>query len=283
MKTVAEDKAIKVGIQGYEGSFHHIAAESFYNRPLELAPMNTFNALISALRKNKTDEAVMAIENSIAGSILTNYNLLSKSSLFIKGEIYLQIAQNLLTLPGVKIEELTEVHSHPMAILQCEKFFSQHPDIKLIESEDTALSALMVQQKQQRNIGAIASTKAAEIYKLQVLEKNIETVKNNFTRFLILSNEAHIESADNNKASLNFKLANIPGALSRALQIVFENNVNISKIQSSPVVATEWQYYFHLDIEFDSTVQFNNTVQALQDVTEELKVLGVYKRGKTIC
>lgn len=281
--SLEENKKLKIAIQGYPGSFHHLAVEKYYHKSVSLVPKDSFNDLFAAMKTDKSiDQAVMAIENSIAGSILPNYQLLRKSLLFVVGEIYLQIRQNLLVLPNTEIGDLEEVYSHPMAILQCEDFFSAYPEIKLIEAEDTALSAKKVKEIGDKTQGAIASLFAAELYGLQVLEESIETVKNNFTRFLILSEEKPETIAGVDKASIHFQLQNTPGALLKALQVIEEHDINISKIQSIPEVDREWRYYFHLDLEFNDLNKFNRTIDALEKVTHELRVFGIYKKGKTV-
>ena len=273
---------MKIAIQGYEGSFHHLAAINYYGQPVDVLPMSTFKKVVKAIEKETATEGMMAIENSIAGSILPNYNLLQSSSLSVTGEIYLSIGQHLMALPGQTLEDIKEVHSHPMAILQCDKFFSKHPEIKLIESEDTALSARTIRENNLKGVGAIAGKMAAEIYELPILKENIETVKNNFTRFLILSRHPDNPSVEANKASLYFKVPHQPGALVNALAKVSETGANLSKIQSFPIVEKEWEYYFHLDIEFENLQQYHGLIDGLSASTEELKVLGVYKKGKTL-
>lgn len=277
-----EEEKKKVAIQGYPGSFHHMAVENYYSDPVEAVPMDTFNDLFYAMDNNHSiEEAVVAIENSIAGSILPNYQLLRKSSLFIVGEIYMQIKQNLLGIPGTTIDGLEEVYSHPMAILQCEDFFISYPSIKLIESEDTALSAKKVKEGGDNKKGAIASMLAADIYGLDTLKESIETVKNNFTRFLVLSRK-NIQDAGSDKASINFRVNNNPGALVKALQVIEKHKINISKIQSIPEIAREWKYFFHLDLEFQDLPAFHDTINELQKVTNDLRIFGTYKKGESI-
>jgi prephenate dehydratase len=275
---------IRVSIQGYEGSFHQVAAQQFFGKDVEVITCATFREAIRiAASKKESDGGVMAIENSIAGSILPNYNLLQKSNLRIVGEIYLQIRQNLLTNPGVKLEDIREVHSHPMALLQCIDFLEKHPHWKLVETEDTALSARLLQQHRSRHVAAIASKLAAELFELQVLAPNIQTMKNNYTRFLILQREDKAETVDGaDKASLNFRTGHARGSLARVLSRIADGGINLSKLQSFPVPGTDWEYSFHADLEFDSLEQFDQVIGAIRPVTTELKIYGIYKKGKTV-
>ncbi len=275
--------SIKVSIQGYEGSFHQMAARHFFGKEVEVIPCDTFRDVVKiAANKKLSDGGVMAIENSIAGSILPNYNLLQKSNLKIGGEIYLQIRQNLLVNPGVKLEDIREVHSHSMAIQQCFGFLDKY-NWKLVETEDTALSAKLVHQHNSKHIAAIASRLAAEIFNLDIIAPNIHTLKNNYTRFLIIYREdldAKVEGAD--KASVNFHTDHSRGSLARVLTKIAEGGINLSKLQSFPIPGSDWKYSFHADMEFDSIDQFENIIHEIKEITDSLKVYGVYKKGKTI-
>jgi prephenate dehydratase len=232
-----------------------------------------------ASNKKESNGGVMAIENSIAGSILSNYNLLQKSNLKIIGEIYLQIRQNLLVNPGVKLEDIREVHSHTMALQQCYDFLDKHK-WKLVETDDTALSAKHVHHHKSKHIGAIASKLAAELYELDVIAPNIHTLKNNYTRFLILQpNDAVVNIADADKASINFHTDHSRGSLARVLTIIAEGGINLSKLQSFPIPGTDFKYSFHADMEFDSTDRFNKVVEAIKPLTASLDIFGVYKKG----
>jgi len=282
--TKAKDNLISVSIQGYEGSFHQVAAEQFFGRDVAVICCATFRDVIKiASSKKESDGGVMAIENSIAGSILPNYNLLQKSTLRITGEIYLQINQHLLVNPGVKLEDIREVHSHPMAIQQCLEYLGKY-DWKLIETEDTALSAKHVHQHRSKHIAAIASRRAAELFDLQVIGPNIHTMKKNYTRFLVLQREdgALPVAADADKASVNFQTDHSRGSLARVLTKIADGGINLSKLQSMPIPGSDWKYSFHADMEFDNTEQLNSVIGAIRPITEELKVLGVYKKGKTV-
>jgi prephenate dehydratase len=271
----------KVSIQGFEGSFHQVAARQFYGKGTEVICCATFKEVIKiAADKKQSDGGIMAIENSIAGSILPNYNLLLKSNLKIIGEVYLQIKQNLLVNPGVSLEDIKEVHSHPMAIQQCFGFLDKY-NWKLVETEDTALSAKHIQQHKSKHIAAIASKLAAELYQLDMIAPNIHTLKNNYTRFLVLQRQDAVkEIAGADKASINFFTDHSKGILAKVLTIIADAGINLSKLQSMPIPGSDFKYSFHADLEFDAAAQFNEVVKKVEKVTEGLMVLGVYKNGK---
>jgi prephenate dehydratase len=274
-----------VSIQGYEGSFHQVAAQQFFGQDVEVITCATFREVIRvAASKKESDGGVMAIENSIAGSILPNYNLLQKSNLRVVGEIYLQIRQHLLVNPGVKLEDIREVHSHHMALLQCIDYLEKHPNWKLVETEDTALSAKHLQQHRSKHTAAIASKLAAELFGLEILAPNIHTMKNNYTRFLILQREdkapATIDQAD--KASVNFHTDHSRGSLARVLTKIADGGINLSKLQSFPIPGSEWEYSFHADMEFETMEQFERVIESIKPITASLKVYGIYKKGKTV-
>jgi prephenate dehydratase len=270
----------KVSIQGYEGSFHQVAAQHFFGKNVEVIPCATFRDVLRvASNKKESNGGVMAIENSIAGSILANYNLLQKSSLKIVGEIYLQIKQHLLVNPGVRLLDIREVHSHPMAIQQCLEFLDKY-DWKLVETEDTALSAKLIHQHHNKHTAGIASKLAAELFHLEILAPNIHTLKNNYTRFLILQNEemaSHISEA--NKASVNFQTDHSRGSLAKVLTRIAEGGINLSKLQSFPIPGSDFKYSFHADMEFDNKQQFDKVIDSIKPITEALKIYGVYKKG----
>jgi prephenate dehydratase len=230
--------------------------------------------------KKESDGGVMAIENSIAGSILPNYNLLQKSGLRIVGEVYLQIKQNLLVNPGVRLEDIREVHSHTMALQQCYDFLDKHK-WKLVETDDTALSAKQVYQHKSRHIAAIASKLAAELFHLEILAPNIHTLKNNYTRFLILQRQdTALPVDDANKASVNFHTDHSRGSLAKVLTKIAEGGINLSKLQSFPIPGSDFKYSFHADMEFDSVGQFEDMIEKIKPITKEVKIYGVYRRGE---
>ena len=276
--------AKKIAIQGYEGSFHQIAAQEFLGRDMEVIPCGTFREVVKlAADPKESDGGIMAIENSIAGSILPNYTLLQKSGLTIAGEIYLQIHQNLMVNPGVKVEDIREVHSHPMALLQCVDYLEKHPSWKLVETEDTALSAKHIHLHRNKHVAVIASKLAAELYNLTLLAPKIQSNKNNYTRFLYVLPEKKataVEGAD--KASVNFQTDHSKGSLARVLALIADGGINLSKLQSMPIPETEWKYSFHADMEFGAIEQFNAVIEKMKTGTEALRILGIYKKGKTI-
>ena len=276
-----KEQAVKVSIQGFEGSFHQEAANKFYGKAVHVICCSTFREVVKiAENKNEADAGIMAIENSIAGSILPNYNLLLKSKLRIIGEVYLHIRQNLLVNPGVKLEDIREIHSHPMAILQCDHFLDKH-NWKLVETDDTALSAKHVHQHHSKHIAAIASRLAAEIYQLEIIAPNIHTLKNNYTRFLVLQRAGEFQDTENaNKASINFYTDHSRGSLAKVLTNIADLGINLSKLQSMPIPGSDFKYSFHADLEFETKLQLTKALAGLKNKTEGLQLLGIYKNGK---
>ena len=275
--------ATKVSIQGYEGSFHQEAARQYFGKNVEVLPCATFRDVIkTAQTKKETDGGVMAIENSIAGSILPNYTLLQKSNLKIGGEIYLHIRQNLMVNPGVALEDIREVHSHYMALQQCLTYLDKY-NWKLVEKEDTALSAKYIHTYKSKHIAAIASRLAADLFGLNIIAPNIHTMKNNYTRFLILQREDEMDIVqDANKASVNFHTNHAKGSLAKVLTTIAEGDINLSKLQSFPIPGTDFKYSFHADMEFDNLDQFNTVIDKVKSLTEEIKIYGIYKGGKIL-
>jgi len=272
--------AYKVSIQGYEGSFHQVAAQHFFGKGVNVIPCDTFRDVIRiASIKKESDGGVMAIENSIAGSILPNYNLLQKSNLKIIAEVYLQINQNLMVNPGVNLQDIREVHSHPMAILQCLDYLEKH-GWKLVETEDTALSAKQIHQHHHKHAAAIASKLAAELYEMKIVAPNIHTLKNNYTRFLALTrNENATDIQDSDKASVNFHTDHSKGSLARVLTRIAEGGINLSKLQSMPIPGSDFKYSFHADMEFENRDQFEEVIEGIRPLTKELNIYGIYKKG----
>lgn len=270
-----------VSIQGYPGCFHQEAAEVFFGEGVEVICCNNFKEVVKKVaNKRESSGGVMAIENSIAGSILPNYNLLLKSNLRIIGEVYLQINQNLMVNKGVNLSDIKEVHSHPMALLQCDAFLEKN-NWKLVESDDTALSAKKIARSKSKTTAAIASKLAAKIYGLDIIAPSIHTLKNNYTRFLILRRaEVAEEIEDANKASVYFHTDNSKGSLAKVLNKIQEADVNLSKLQSFPIPGSDWKYSFHVDMEFDNKENFFNVMKKIDPLTEEMKVYGIYKSGK---
>lgn len=273
--------ALSVSIQGYEGSFHQVAAQQYFGKDVNVIPCATFREVVKiAANKKLGDAGVMAIENSIAGSILPNYTLLQNNSkLKIVGEVYLPIKQHLLVNPGVKLEDIHEVHSHHMAIQQCMEYLDKF-NWKLVETDDTALSAKHVHQRKSKHIAAVASKLAADLFNLEIAAPNIHTQKSNYTRFLILKRtEEAGEIADANKASINFETNHTKGSLAKVLSIIADEDINLSKLQSMPIAGTNFKYSFHADLEFTNVQQFHNAVEKMQALTEKIAVFGVYKNG----
>lgn len=270
----------RFAIQGYAGSFHQEATRIFFGKQAVVIPCDSFKEVVQiASNKKESNGGVMAIENSIAGSILPNYNLLHKSQLKIVGEVYLQIRQHLLVNPGVKLEDIKEVHSHTMALQQCYDFLDKHK-WKLVESDDTALSARNIHQHKSRHIAAIASKLAAELYGLQVLAPNIHTLKNNYTRFLMLQREEDAKQvACADKASVSFHTDHSKGSLAKVLTKISDGGINLSKLQSFPIPGSDFKYAFHADMEFEQATQFENVMKSIKSLTESIKIYGVYKRG----
>ncbi|TLX78428.1 prephenate dehydratase [Labilibacter sediminis] len=280
-------KIKQVAIQGGAGSNHEIAAKAFFNTDnLEMVPCQTFEELFATLKEDDSKYGIMAIENTLVGSILQNYTLLKDSGLVIIGEYKLRIKHQLLTLPGQSIEDIKEVHSHPMALAQCREFFKAYPRIKLIASDDTALSAKWIQDNQLTGVAAIAPELAAEKYQLEIMARDIETNKRNFTRFLIISDKGKTEVEDLlindkvNKSSLVFALPHSEGSLSKVLSILAFYNINLSKIQSLPIVGHEWEYLFFIDLVFEDYNRYLQSIEAIRPLTKGLKNLGEYHVGR---
>lgn len=284
-KPKLKNKLKRVAIQGGYGAFHEIAAQQYYGKDnIEIVPSNTFRDLFKSLKSRKADNGIMAIENSVAGSIIPNYALLRESKMKIMGEVYLRIIQNLVVLPGVKIEDIREVYSHPMAILQCQKFFEKYTHIRLIESVDTALSAKEISDKKLTTTGAISSAQAADKYGLKVLHASIEDNKANYTRFLILGdkNEPLASAEPVNKASLYFALAHEIGSLAKILSIFSYFNINLTKIQSLPIIGKEWEYEFYIDVEFSDYKMLQHSLEASRPFTSGFGILGEYHKGISV-
>jgi prephenate dehydratase len=271
----------RYAIQGYEGSFHQVAAQLFFGKNTEVIPCDTFKDVTRIASNSKeSNGGIMAIENSIAGSILANYNLLQKSSLRITGEIYLQIRQNLLVNPGVKLEDIREVHSHTMALQQCYGFLDKYK-WKHVETDDTALSAKHIHQHKSKHIAAIASKLAAELYALEVIAPNIHTLKNNYTRFLVLQpDDKAPDIAGADKASVYFHTDHSKGSLAKVLTRIADEGINLSKLQSFPIPGSDFLYGFHADMELESAAQLNKVLEKIKPLTADIKVYGVYKRGE---
>lgn len=272
---------LRVAIQGIAGAFHDIAARQFFGHDaVELVPAHTFEEIVSLVECNGADTGLMAIENTLAGSIMNNYRLLYHADLKATGEVYLRIRQNLMALPGQSIEDLTEVYSHPMAIAQCDVWFRQYPHIRLIEAEDTALSARMIREGQLAHAGAIASDLAASMYGLKILAESIETNKKNYTRFLVLERPAVSATRTGaDKVSICFAVAHEVGSLHRVLSVMAAYNLNLTKIQSTPITGKPWEYFFFVDFVCAGQMDWKQAIEAIRPLTADLKVLGIYPQG----
>ena len=271
----------RVAIQGIKGSFHEQAAYMFYERSgypkPEIVECSSFDSLYVSMNEGKADAAVMAIENTVSGGLLPNFELLRKNSQKIKGEVFLRIKQNLMTLPGQKIEDLHEVRSHYMAINQTRPYFADYPWIRLVEYGDTAKSAADIVKEGVLGVGAIASDLAAEIYGLEIIAESIETYKQNFTRFLILDDAITVDKAKINKASMCFTLPHKPGSLTHVLTILSFYDMNLTRIQSLPIPGQEWQYFFYVDIKFEDYTRYEQALSAVKPLMTDLNILGEYE------
>lgn len=271
---------LKVAIQGISASFHEIAALTYFsNESVETVECLTFHELCESLKNGESDYAVMAIENSIAGSILPNYFLLQSYHFSIVGELYLPIHMHLLALPGVKLEDIKTIESHPMAIRQCSEYVHALKGVEIRESDDTALSAKKVREQKLKDTAAIANEWAAKKYGLEILEKRIETHKKNFTRFLVLTKRTN-EKIESNKASLSFEVANEVGSLAEALMVFKTFNINMTKIQSIPIIGKPSEYSIHIDVEWKKRKEYDEALREVMRQVKNLNILGEYKKGK---
>lgn len=270
----------KVIIQGYPGSFHDIACKAYFKLHKNvIIPADSFNILGTALQTDSSiNYGVMAIENSIAGTILQNYRILRENKFSVIGEIYLRIEHCLMAIKGQRIVDLKEVYSHPMAINQCRHFLAKYPHIKMVDAEDTALSAKLVSEKKWKGVGAIASKSAAKIYNLEVLQQGIEDNKQNYTRFFIIQ-KAKSNQTEGTKASICIRLIHEKGSLLNVLQLINNNDINLSKLQSFPIMGKLTEYFFHMDLEFDEIEQYQECKKKLESTCLEVQELGIYKKA----
>ena len=277
---------MKVAIQGIKGSFHDIVARQFFGNEIQLVECMSFTEIPVLLNNDKVDSAVMAIENSIAGAILPNYSLLDEYNLTIEGEVYLNIHHHLMSLNGQKFEDIKEVWSHPMAILQCRKFFRAYPKIKLIEERDTAEVAKRIQENKIKGVAAIASKEAAKMFNLNVLADDIQTIKHNSTRFFILKKKSdgniilNTGVAEKNKSSIKFITRHETGSLAEVLDIFAKHEIGLTKIQSLPKIDEPWKYAFFIDLIFEDKKLYKNALHLINKKVTHLKILGEYKQNK---
>ena len=278
----------KIAIQGTLGSYHDIAAHKYFEgEEIELICCTTFEDVFKAIRKDSQVIGMLAIENTIAGSLLHNNELLRQSGTQIIGEHKLRISHCFVCLPEEDWSDITEVNSHPIALMQCREFLQQHPNIKVVEGEDTARSAEMIKEGDPKGHAAICSKVAAERYGMKILQESIETNKHNFTRFLIVADPWQVDELSRhhsvviNKASMVFTLPHTEGSLSQVLSILSFYNINLTKIQSLPIIGREWEYQFYVDVSFNDYLRYKQSITAITPLTKELKILGEYAEGKS--
>ncbi|MGH1365530.1 MAG: prephenate dehydratase [Calditrichia bacterium] len=271
---------MNVAIQGGRASFHDMAARKYFaGETLELLECASFRELCRAVVKDRVDFALMAIENTLVGSILPNYSLLREYPLSIQGEVYLPISHHLMALPGQRFTEIKSVRSHPMALLQCSEFLDRYPQIHIVEGSDTADSARDIRENSLSGVAAIASRLAAETYELDVLADHIENLQHNYTRFLILS-ASNIQNSHGNKAALNFRVDHSTGSLVKALGVMSAHEINLTQIQSIALPDHPHEYAFHVDVEWDTAADFEKAMQEMQKYTRRLTILGRYSKGE---
>lgn len=277
---------MKIAIQGIKGSFHHIVAEKFFGENIELAECMSFTEIPVLLKNDQVESAVMAIENSIAGAILPNYALIDEYELSIEGEVYVNIHHHLMALEGQDLSDIKEVWSHPMALLQCRKFFREHPGIKLVEEKDTAEVARRIQQNQIKGVAAVASKRAADLFGLNIISNDIQTIKHNSTRFFVLKKSKnapyHPSKVENikDKSSIKFVTQHNKGSLAEILDIFAKHDINLTKIQSLPIIDTPWSYAFFIDLVIDDFVLYKNALHLISKKVKHLKVLGEYHQNR---
>lgn len=274
----------KVAIQGVEGAYHEIAAREYFKQKgeesIQILPCNHFKDIIAAIKKDPGLIGIMAIENTIAGSLLQNHELIRESDLRVVGEKKIRISHCLAALPGETIDSITEINSHPIALMQCNDFLNTLPEVKVVEKEDTALSAKLIAEGKLKGHAAICSKYAAELYGLKILKENIETNKRNFTRFLLLADrwmaEELVDESAINKTSIVFTLPHTEGSLSKVLTILSFYDVNLTKIQSLPILGREWEYLFYVDLTFNQLLKYKQGLEAVRPLTKDFKILGEY-------
>ena len=278
----------KIAIQGTLGSYHDIAAHKYFEgEEIELICCANFEDVFAAVKKDSQTIGMLAIENTIAGSLLHNNELLRQSGTQIIGEYKLRISHSFVCLPEEDWDDITEVNSHPIALMQCREFLAQHPKMKVVEGEDTALSAEIIKRENLKGHAAICSKAAAERYGMKVLQEGIETNKHNFTRFLVVADPWQVDEIhrhphpETNKASMVFTLPHSEGSLSQVLSILSFYRINLTKIQSLPIIGREWEYQFYVDVVFDNVLRYKQSIAAITPLTKELKILGEYADGKS--
>ena len=271
----------KVAIQGIKGSFHQQVANNYFGDEIEIVECKTFKDVAKQLKKGLVDYGVMAIENSIAGALIPNYALIDENHFNVLGEYFLKISLNLMALPGQTIEEITEVHSHPIALLQCAKFLEKHKHIKVIESSDTAITAKKIFDQNIKGIAALAGPTAAQVFELDIIAPEVQSVESSITRFMILEKDKlYSHSNEVNKASVKFELDDTPGSLATILNVMNNCKLNLTKIQSMPIVDKPFQYSFFVDVVFEKYKHFEKAKKVVEIMTTHFKVLGEYQAGE---
>ena len=275
----------KVAIQGIAGSYHDVAARDYFEgETIEIIGCRTFKEVVKKIRDDASVIGVMAIENTIAGSLLQNHELIRQSGCCIVGEYKLRISHSLAALPGTKLQDVTEVHSHPIALMQCAEFLDSLSGIKVVEKDDTATSAKWIADNKSERHAAICGRHAAESFGLEVLADGVETNKRNFTRFLVIADpwtaEELQQDKTKNKASLVFSLPHSVGSLSKTLSILSFYDMNLSKIQSIPIIGREWEYLFYVNLTFSDYTRYKQALGAIMPLTKDFKILGEYVEGK---
>lgn len=275
----------KVAIQGIAGSYHEIAARKYFEgEDVEIVPCTHFSDVVTAVRKDSGTIGVMAIENTIAGSLLQNYELIRESDLVVVGEYKLRISHCLVCLPEEDFGDIVEVNSHPIALMQCREFLNEHPQLKVVEKGDTALSAKEIAEGKLKGRAAICGKWAAEIYGMKILREGIETNKHNFTRFLVIADRWYadelIQGRRLNRSSLVFALPHKEGSLSQALSVLSFYGINLTKIQSLPIIGREWEYLFYVDLAYTDYTRYRQSLDAIIPLTKNFKILGEYEDGK---
>lgn len=280
----------KIAIQGIQGSNHYIVAKNYFDTSSQIQEFLSFDGLVHSIVSGNSNFGIMAIENTIAGSIIPNYALIDQHHLVITGEYYLNIHHHLMALQNQNLQDIKEVYSHPMALLQCKEFFKKYPQIKLIEDVDTADVAKRISENKLKHVAAIAPKIAADIFDLKVLEDDIQTIKNNATRFVIvekkseqnsnLKHQQSVNSGEINKASIKFELDHKRGSLAAILNVMSDCKLNLTKIQSLPKIETPWKYAFFVDVTFDTFQNYNKAKAIIEIMALEFKILGEYKNGR---
>ena len=275
----------RIAIQGEIGSYHDVASHCYFeNEDIELICCDTFEQVFDEMKQDSSVIGMVAIENTIAGSLLHNYELMRESGMQIVGEHKLRISHSIMCLPEDDWEDITEVNSHPVALMQCRDFLKKHAGLKIVKTDDTAGSAKNISENGLRGHAAICSKFAAPLYGMKILEEGIETNKHNFTRFLVLADpwlaEELCKPSQSNKSSIVFSLPHSEGSLSQVLSIFSFYKINLTKIQSLPIIGREWEYMFYIDVMYDDYTRYRQSIDAVRPLTKQLKVLGEYKEGK---